>query len=1857
MAAQERAYAALLDRVLCGASAPAASSGGALRDRLRGRAHHLASRDSGVTATMARVDKVRCAARPAARHGPPPTRSHLRFSSSGPPLVPGSMPLPSQASLIDPSSSADEPRIPACLQHLREGKMRLRDDCPLIFDVALRRKALAALMAYEPFWLRLGLDAVLGTEATALRREDWELEALTKRLLFGAQPAAQSSASRPVHCNYELSNLLLRKFLLLILILDKAKVWSMEANTELPLACQLENAPLLFRATSKIKSSKEALEECLKDCMFGEGDIIRHLGFLGYRVTYVQARAQGSCSAPLLEYDFRVINVAVDLRDGVRICRVIQVLGHDTSLLTKIQVPATSRVVRLHNCDLALRDLASRGVLVVDGQGKVVVAADIADGRREQSLAVLWAIVLHWRVTLDEVAPGLLLDVIHQSCHPIPGVSSQISAFRGLSDETQLHLPRWTQAALCIQRAWRSMLWRRSLRRSIAAAMKIQRMFRSHLQRAAFLQVLIKHRAATAVQAAWRGSLARATVQRWQKAALTIGHAYRSYKERKRKELEGQAAVTLQAAVRGWLCWHRFKTGLHSIVLIQSNWRRLQAQKSFLTSRSAALQIQRAFRRYRLWVFLRERLVQARAATTIQATWRGYQTRACVRLWHRSASTIGGVFRAHLLHRRRQAMRQAATILLQRLVKGWLCRRQYEATRYSARVIQRAWRRVRQRDCEKRRMAAATKIQRKYRAYQERAAYISMLAQSRAAVIVQAAWRGYRSRSVQKQRHQAARLIQTVFKAFMEQQQAQKLRRQAALMLQRNVRSWLCRRAFKDRMQRAQASRVIQRHWRTIQGRRALLRAVGAAISIQRAYREYRRRTALKLLVVRTRAATRLQAAWRGHLARTILLRWHEAAAVIQREFLVHKAWSQLQQQMQSVKAAKRIQRAWRLNLRRRACLRILAAVMSIQRAYRGYRTRVAFKSMVAQTRASLRLQAAWRGHTARAAVKSWHRSAATIQAFFRAHVAWKQHQQQLRELAATRIQQAWRRAQKRWAYVRMTRGVIYIQRVFRGHRSRCACKLIAERTRAARKIQAVWTGYTARAAVRSWHLSAAIIQRYFRLHLAWKQQRQQLRELEAAKQIQQAWRRAQRRWATMRTVNCVINIQRIYRANRDRNAFKLTVTRSNAAARLQAAWRGRIVRATVRRWHESAAVFQRSYRSHKAWKQRRHRAAVELQRVFRGWMCRRRIKAAICIQRAWRQKLQLSAWRRCSAAAVHIQRIFRGYQARADCCILLQRHQAATRLQAAWRAYVARAALRSWHRAVSVIERAFKLHKARQDRQKTEREAAIILQQVTRGWLCRRRFNLAMQRILFLQQAWRSARRRRLFLLCAKAVVHLMRRKGKAAVTIQAAWRGHEARLVMQKWHSSAFAIQSAFRDYLVRKEGKMHQRRAAVTIQRAVRLWIQQRDQKLRQQEAEAAKCIQRAWRNARELRSLMQSSKAALDIQRAYRAYRQRANVKVSLLQANASIVIQASWRAFQGRAALQRRVQAACLVGRAFKAHVARKERRLEAAVKLQRVVRGWICRRHYSVMKQKAILIQAHWRAYKERRKEGARQSKLRALRRRITQAASRAEARSCLGHRAKDALAVLLASKTVSQVLRSCAAIDMATEHSRGCCELIAKGGAIRSLLHFIQSCNRSTPHVQLLKHALSILCNVCRYHELVDDVFTAPDCVNILVEQLQMYRDREEIFGRALQVLRAICAEPLRLSLVCEMRDTAGRLRSLAHILTKKLQVESRLPTRLPSAVDSARDTPQRLDTGAAQLRYLKSLLSAMSALAQGAAPLIHVRQPGSAVAALPLLTSPWRTPGKAGHIGAMLSNHKAQRLPFRDLSNARSSANTAFN
>ena len=64
--------------------------------------------------------------------------------------------------------------------------------------------------------------------------------------------------------------------------------------------------------------SVQAAERFLQERMHGEGNTMRHLASMGYRLTYEQD--------PRTEFDYTISAMSVDLRSGVRLLRAAELL-------------------------------------------------------------------------------------------------------------------------------------------------------------------------------------------------------------------------------------------------------------------------------------------------------------------------------------------------------------------------------------------------------------------------------------------------------------------------------------------------------------------------------------------------------------------------------------------------------------------------------------------------------------------------------------------------------------------------------------------------------------------------------------------------------------------------------------------------------------------------------------------------------------------------------------------------------------------------------------------------------------------------------------------------------------------------------------------------------------------------------------------------------------------------------------------------------------------------------------------------------------------------------------------------------------------------------------------------------------------------------------------------------------------------------------------------------------------------------------------------------------------------------------------------------------------------------------------
>lgn len=175
--------------------------------------------------------------------------------------------------------------------------------------------------------------------------------------------------------------------IMLIVLLDKAAT---EPESKLP---------RLFLSTSPYKSSAAVFQALARLLLPSSGDVVKALHHLDCHLAYEQR--------PLQEYEYRVSNLAVDLRDGVRLTRIVELLLYSSvrsgnapsenrlwPLSQDLKFPCLSRAVKSFNVEVALNALATtpgaRGLL------NSVRAEDIVNGHREKTIALLWGLVSRW---------------------------------------------------------------------------------------------------------------------------------------------------------------------------------------------------------------------------------------------------------------------------------------------------------------------------------------------------------------------------------------------------------------------------------------------------------------------------------------------------------------------------------------------------------------------------------------------------------------------------------------------------------------------------------------------------------------------------------------------------------------------------------------------------------------------------------------------------------------------------------------------------------------------------------------------------------------------------------------------------------------------------------------------------------------------------------------------------------------------------------------------------------------------------------------------------------------------------------------------------------------------------------------------------------------------------------------------------------------------------------------------------------------------------------------------------------------------------------------------------------------------
>ena len=903
------------------------------------------------------------------------------------------------------------------------GKLALKERGSSLFtDLRLQKEAVSAIMSYGQFWLAHGLEAVLGgglpagaadMSAEELRRSVVDLLVEDRDAAERLSTAGTANGSRKPEYAKARPRAFLKKFLLLVKLLDRAMAEE-----------DAYEVPLLFRRKGKVKSSAEMVQAVLGSSLHGEGNVLRHLKFHGYAVSYEQA--------PVLEYDFKVDNLAVDLRDGVRLSKLVDYMSNRREgLVAGAKVSSRARAARMANTERVFAEVKRLGVSlngVLSRFGLLdLKPKDIVEGDQELTLQFLWRVMRDWQipnlvkasrleVEIDRVRGeaeldasvfeadesmaahagepviGLLLRWAQTICAkrgvPVKNFTSSFADGYALCVIANHYAPDLVDLAKATRVDGSDEERARAVPRSDAEIGQVKANFTMMHECMSQIGGLPRMLSSSDFDSYGPDEIAVISFLSFVASSLMqLSREDRSATIIQRKWRKSRAPPERPIdTLRSWIS---------SASVIQREWRahleRKFSSAEWLMKVEAATKIQRAYRDATL---VREAkcLVSHKleCITTIQAQWRMRNERRDYNALRRSVQTIQVSFRAWSA---RRYFRES--FIIPRILSSGLERKiEIEQTRlaerqkHSATIIQKNFRAMLVRRESGRQKAAVVTIQKHLR--QQRV--LSQMKQLHmSATQIQSVYRSYVIRTQYKHAHSAATKIQASYKMHVQVAQFKK-DMCGIVKAQSMVRTWLVQ---KSMAQQRDAAVKIQSMFRGYSARSAQATKLEKIVEIQKHFRAFMCRKRYKRYMKMKKAMEDFARAARLFTIKSA------AATKIQSNFRTFVCRRSFRSHVLGVKAAVRIQSLWRSHRQRREYeavlgaravlrkfvpllvdrtrfLRMRSSARLIQSKFRDYLARRDAKAVVIQSYA--------RGFLAKVEARHRNASIVKIQSFVRSH-------------------------------------------------------------------------------------------------------------------------------------------------------------------------------------------------------------------------------------------------------------------------------------------------------------------------------------------------------------------------------------------------------------------------------------------------------------------------------------------------------------------------------------------------------------------------------------------------------------------------------------------------------------------------------------------------------------------------------------------------------------------------------------------------------------------------------------------------------------------------------------------------------
>ncbi|KAM9005806.1 abnormal spindle-like microcephaly-associated protein isoform 1-T1 [Sarcophilus harrisii] len=1445
-------------------------------------------------------------------------------------------------------------------------RLLVRKDKHLWKDVGERQKILNWLLSYNPLWLRIGLETVYGELISLENNSDVAGLAIfiLNRLLWNPDIAAEYRHPSVPHLYGDgheeaLSRFTLKKLLLLICFLDHAK-----------LSRLIDHDPCLFCKDAEFKASKEILLAFSRDFLSGEGDLSRHLGFLGLPVSHIQT--------PLDEFEFAVTNLAVDLKCGIRLVRAMELLTKNWNISKKLRIPAISRLQKIHNVDIVIQLLKEYGVPLNDEQGNTIQSKDIVDGHRERTLALLWKIALTFQVdillNLDQLKEEIVF--LKHSLNIKRKMTALLSYPNGLT-----YMKKNDQSSFSLEHHSENVKLLMDWVNAVCAfySNKVENLTVSFSD-GRVLCYLIHHyhpcyvpfeaicqRTTQTVEYTKTDSLALNSSSESDENSLDISFGVFDpatnssvlYKELLDNEKKNFQLVSTAVRDLGGIPVMIHHADMSNTIPDE---RVVVTYLSFLCARlldlrketRAAQIIQTTWRKYKIRVNLKLYQEKDKAARVIQAAVTKFLARKEMKKRFNAILTIQKHWRRYLAQRKMLTLRKAklekvqnkSAVVIQTFWRGYSIRKRFLKLKYYTIILQ-----------ARIRMLIAIADFRQYRW---------------AAVTIQRHWRAWLRRKEDQQKYKLLKssslIIQSAFRRWKRHKT--ELKTKAIIVLQRAFRKWKGRKLAKEekaaiiiqswyRMQKQMkeythvrlSTILIQSIFRCIQAKKLYTEKKKCILTIQKYYRAYQKgRTERTNYLQKRKAIIQLQAAFRGMKTRQ-LYRKIRAACVIQshyRAYILKKKFLRMKHAIIMLQAFIKMKQA------RKRYLTLRKSALCIQRCYRSKRYAAQCRDEYQLLQEScIKLQAVVRGYLVRKELCLQRKAAILLQSYFRMR---KEQQHYLQIYKATVCIQNHYRAYKiqiyeRQKFLEVKKAVVCLQAAYRGYKIH---KMFKQKSAATLKIQTAFRGHIKRLKYQAILKSCIKIQQWYRAHKTGYEIRMHFLKTRTAvivlQSVYRGWK--VRKWV-QRAHNAAIIIQCAFRRFKAQKKFRLM---KNAALTIQQHFRAKIL--GKKQYKEHTDLFH---------------AVLRLQAAWRGTAVRRQIKrqnqSAVIIQSYFRMYIHQKKWNTMKTAALQIQRYYKAYKSgKKQCSQYLKTKTAAIILQSAYRGMKVRKQMKELHKAATIIQAKYRSYSAR-NKYLSLRVAALTTQRQYRALVKanhqRREYLLLRDTTIKMQAIYKGVRVRR-------QIQHMH----KAATYIQAVFKMYQLKTQYRTMKMAAIVIQVRYRAYhqgKVQRENYLTLLRSIVILQAAFRGTRVR--QKLRKMKVTAT-VIQSYYQKYTEQKHLGELSEVIKHLPQQpqqHCAIKERNVCNYTILR-HSVVCIQAAFRGMKTRKHLRVMQLAAIFIQRRFRSSMIRKRylslRR--ATVLIQRKYRAAVCAKHvfqeYLRLRKAVVVLQSHYRRYMVKKK-------------------------------------------------------------------------------------------------------------------------------------------------------------------------------------------------------------------------------------------------------------------------------------------------